>query len=163
MTNIPKFKKTTPWTVIASGRVAERVPRISGYQYYALPYVMDPDVAWDEVLSGIDPRAYLLSKHPAKLSDGTPNPKAEMVYPTDVTKAEDRENFLGILIDGHNFEQDQNVTVTLLGAVELRYIQTDASKPWGKIDADVVAHLADLGITRLKDGAYWDSTRRALK
>lgn len=168
MPDITTPRKTTPWTVISSGRISERVPRVSGYQYYALPFVIDQEVDWAKALAGIDPRATLISIHPkTKLdTDGTtvvPNPKAGQVYPTDVTKDEDRENFLGVLVDGHNYETDLNMTVQLQGALELRYFQNDPALPWGKIDPVIEAQLADIGITRIKDLIFWDATRRALR
>ena len=147
-------RKTTPWQIIASGRVAERVPRVSGYQYYALPFLLDDAVDWEVALAGIDPRATLISIHPIG------DPKAGQIYPTDLSKPED---FLGVLIDGHNFEQDQNATIVLQGALELRYLQSDPSKPWGVIDPLVEAALTDLGVTRIKNVVFWDATRKALK
>lgn len=151
-------RKTTPWQVIATGKVAERVPRLSGFGYYALPFVLDLDADWDEALEGIDPRATLISKYPRDHAT-----KADQIYPTNITVAEDKANFLGILIDGHNYEQDQNASIVLTGALELKYVQSDTSKPWGQIDAAVEAVLGELGITRIKDNIYWDTTRKQVK
>lgn len=150
-------RKTTPFKVIASGRVAERVPRVSGYPYYALPFLADAEVDWAKVLDGIDPRATLISMYP----EG--NAKAGQIYPTDVTAEEDRENFLGVLVDGFNYEQDLNVTIQLQGALETRYFQNDLSLPWGKDDPVVLTNLADMGVTRIKNLMFWDTTRKALK
>lgn len=150
-------RKTTPWQVIGTGRVSERVPRVSGYQYYALPFLADAAVNWAAALAGIDPRATLISIYPKG------HAKADQVYPTDITEQEDRDNFLGVLVDGFNYEQDLNITVQLQGALETRYIQNSVALPWGQDDPVVLANLEDAGITRIKKLMFWDTTRKALK
>lgn len=149
-------RKTTPWQVIATGRVAERVPRVSGYQYYALPFLADAEVDWAAKLAGIDPRVTLISIYP----EG--HAKAGQIYPTDVTVQEDCDNFLGVLFDGFDYATDLNVTIQLIGAVETKYAQNDPALQWGVDDPVILANLAKCGITRIRGVMYWDTTRKAL-
>lgn len=144
--------KVNHFKLVATATLGERVPRVKDAYHWATPYQMDPTVDWATWLAGTEPRAILLSVR----TSGTHTGK---VYPTDLTDAASVENFLGLLIDGTDYENDLNVTVTLAGAIPLRYLQSLPAKPSGVVDNDVVAKLADLKIKRIKEFIFWDNTR----
>lgn len=138
---------------VASFEMGERVPRVRDAFWFALPYVLDPTVDWSQWFTGTKPRAFAVSVRE------TGHPQAGKVYPTDYANATSKANFLGIIIDGHDYEKDPNVTVTLAGGIPLKYLQSTPAKPYETIDADVVAALGDLGLNRVKDLVFWNKVQ----
>lgn len=137
------------------GRVEywERVPRLQSYGVFALPFPMDPDVNWAEWFAGPEPRAFLVSVH-------TTGPKAGMVYPTNLADTDSKANVVGMVIDGHDYEKDPNITVTLKAAVPVQYVQQGPTKPALKPDNDVLSAVSELKLKVIKGHYFFDYTTR---
>ena len=131
----------------------ERVPRLQSYGVFALPFPMDPDANWAAWFAGPEPRAFLVSVHP----DG---PKKGMVYPTDLTDNVSKQNVVGMVIDGHDYEKDPNITVTLRAAVPVQYVQQGPTKPALKPDNDVLSAASYLKLKVIKGHYFFDYTTR---
>lgn len=136
------------------GRVEhwERVPRLQSYGVFALPFPMDADVNWAPWFAGSEPRAFFVSVH-------TTGDKAGQVYPTDLNDAASVANVVGLVIDGHDYLRDPNVTVALRAAVPAKYVQQGPSKPALTEDADVAAAATNLKLKKIKDLYFFDYTR----
>jgi hypothetical protein len=166
--------KYNHFQVIATAATAERVPKVPGAWYFGLPFVMDADVTWSDYFTGIEPRGFLVGIYP----DG--HAKAGQVYPLDLAPilawiAEESEatpddevidagkaeaaNFLGLAIEGTDYENDENMTVALAAGVPLRYIQQDQTKAPYEVDADVLAALPKLGIVLRKGHIFWNTVQ----
>lgn len=130
----------------------ERVPRLQAYGVFALPFPMDPDVNWADWFAGVEPRAFLVSVYPS-------GPKAGYVYPTDLTSQESMSNVIGMVIDGHDYEKDPNVTVALRAAVPVQYVQQGPAKPALQPDADLLAVASTVGLKVIKGHYFFDYTR----
>ena len=129
----------------------ERVPRLQSYGVFALPFPMDPDVDWAAWFAGPEPRAFLVSVH-------TDGPKKGMVYPTDITASVSKANVVGMVIDGHDYEKDPNITVTLRAAVPVQYVQQGPTKPALTPDNDILAATLELKLKVIKGHYFFDYT-----
>lgn len=130
----------------------ERVPRLKSYGVFALPFPMDPDVDWAPWFAGPEPRAFLVSVH-------TTGAKAGTVYPTDLNDATSKANVVGMVIDGHPYETDPNITVTLRAAVPVQYVQQSPTKPALQLDNDIYSRADELGLKIIKEHYFFDYTR----
>lgn len=135
------------------GRVEhwERVPRLQSYGVFALPFPMDPDVNWAAWFAGPEPRAFLVSVHPN-------GPKEGMVYPTDLNDTDSTDNVVGMVLDGHDYEKDPNITVTLRAAVPVQYVQQGPDKPALTPDRDILAKTIELKLKVIKGHYFFDYT-----
>jgi hypothetical protein len=143
-----KFK---PFTSIGRVEYWERVPRLQAYGVFALPFPMDPDVDWASWFSGPKPKAFLVSLR-------TTGPKAGHVYPTDLTDSASVANVIGMVIDGHDYE-DPNITVTLKAAVPVEYVQQGPEKPALTPDSDILNAASQLKLKVIKGHYFFDYTR----
>lgn len=150
---------------IATASLGERVPKVAGAWHFALPFVMDANVTWADYFGGVEPRAFLIGVRP----EG--HAQAGQVYPLDTAAIEaaidlpdqaavDAEvaNFIGVAIEGTDYENDPNMTVALAGGIPERYLQQLNASPAYALDvrADV---LAALGINRLKGHLFWNTVQ----
>lgn len=154
-------KKVNLFQVIASAEISERIPRVPGAFHFALPFLADSTVDWGAALvDQIHPRATLISRYPALQADGTtPEPKVGQVYPTNLAVPYDVTNFLGVLIDGFDYDTDLNVTVTLAAGIPLIYLQGDPTAPHSTVDANVVAAADDLGLKIFNGQVFWNKVQ----
>ncbi|ABU97037.1 hypothetical protein P74p87 [Thermus phage P74-26] len=136
------------------GRVQywERVPRLHAYGVFALPFPMDPDVEWGNWFAGPHPKAFLVSVHPS-------GPKAGHVYPTDLSDPDSVANVIGMVLDGHDYEADHNVTVTLRAAVPIEYVQQGIEAPPLQPDPAVLNAAPQLKLKVIKGHYFFDYTR----
>ncbi|ABU96921.1 hypothetical protein [Thermus phage P23-45] len=136
------------------GRVEywERVPRLHAYGVFALPFPMDPDVNWAQWFTGPHPRAFLVSIHKY-------GPKAGHVYPTNLTDEDALLNVIGMVLDGHDYENDPNVTVTLKAAVPIEYVQQDPQAPALQPHQAVLDAAEVLKLKVIKGHYFFDYTR----
>jgi hypothetical protein len=165
--------KYNHFQVIATAERAERVPKVPGAWYFGMPFVMDAAVDWEDYFSGVEPRAFLVGLYPS-------GPKAGQVYPLDLSviiagEAEKLEatpdeavvalgdaeiaNFIGLAIEGTDYENDLNMTVALACGVPLRYVQQDQTEPPYVVDARVEAVLPALGIKLYKGHIFWNTVQ----
>lgn len=172
--------KYNHWQVIATASQTERVPKVPGAWYFGLPFVMDPNVSWENYFSGVEPRAFIVGIHPEghteegkvypldlkTIIEGI-DPDLDPEDPTDAAKIEaaqaEIKNFLGLCIEGTDYENDPNMTVALAGGIPLRYVQqtqtgADAVDAY-TVDDDVVAVLEVLGIKLLKGHIFWNTVQ----
>lgn len=158
--------KVQHFQIIATAERAERVPKVNGAWYFGLPFVMDPTVTWADYFAGVEPRGFLVGIHEAgHAQEGT-------VYPLDLAvvngadgapKTQEIANFIGLAIEGTDYERDDNMTVALAGGVKANYIQQIQTGVGAvaayAVDPAVTAAAPLLGIKELKGHLFWNTVQ----
>lgn len=158
----------TGWTITAGGQLAERIPRVSGAFWFALPFPADTheDVEWADYFAGPHARAFLVGKRPVG------HPRAGTVYPLDLevvngnddnAAAAEIANFIGVQVDGENYEISDDRTVTLAGGIPLKYVQQiqtgdNAVDPY-TVDPAVTAAAPLLGMKIYNGHLFWNTVQ----
>ena len=83
-----------------------------------------------------------------------------MVYPTNLADTDSKANVVGMVIDGHDYEKDPNITVTLKAAVPVQYVQQGPTKPALTPDNDVLSAVSELKLKVIKGHYFFDYTTR---
>lgn len=150
---MPQGQKVSHWQIIAKASLGERIPRVPSAFHFALPFPADPDIDWSLYFDGIQPRAFLVSLYPAG------HAKEGHIYPTDLGVAADVTNFLGVIIDGTNYEIDLNFTVTLAAGIPLRFLQASLAAPSEVVDPAIVANASTLGFKIFSQNVFWNKVQ----
>lgn len=164
-----KAKKVQLFQTISRAELSERIPRVPGAFHFALPFPADEDIDWSEYFAGIKPRAFLVARYPETTTEddgegGTttvPHPKAGLIYPLNLgddnpNLEADKANFLGVVIDGTDYEKDLNITVTLAAGIPLKFLQGDLASESEVVDPLVVEAAQELGFKIFSQNIFWN-------
>jgi|SRR5690625_3372635 len=155
--------KNTTWEITSLGEISERIPRVAGAFWFALPFQSDDTVEWADYFAGSEARAFLMGIRPeGHAQEGRVYPlDLDVVNGSDETAAAaEVSNFIGVMVEGANYVNDQHFTVTLAGGIPLRYIQQTQVGPNAvdayTVDPAVVEAAPKLGLKIINKHIFWN-------